>query len=98
MPASNNELILLTFNNGVARLALNRPDKRNALSRELIAQLSQAVEEIAADDSVRLLVLSSTGSVFCAGMDLEEMQNRAAEPNAHELWKRDTQVYHDLLV
>ena len=98
MPVSNNELIRFTLNDGVARITLNRPKKRNALSRELIAQLSQAVEEIAADDSVRLLVLCSTGSVFCAGMDLEEMQDRAGEPNAIELWQQDTQSYHDLLV
>jgi methylglutaconyl-CoA hydratase len=98
MPVFNNELIQLSLNDGVARLTLNRADKRNALSRELIAQLSQAVEAIATDDSVRLLVLCGAGSVFCAGMDLEEMQGRAAEANAIELWQQDTQVYHNLLV
>jgi len=98
MPASNHELIQLTINDGVARLMLDRAGKRNALSRELIAQLSEAVENVAADDSVRLLVLCGAGSVFCAGMDLEEMQDRAGEPNAIELWQQDTQSYHDLLV
>jgi methylglutaconyl-CoA hydratase len=98
MPASSNELIQLSFNDGVARLTLDRPDKRNALNRELIAELSRAVDKIAADGSVRLLVLCGAGSVFCAGMDLEEMQDRSSEANASELWKQDTQVYLDLLV
>jgi methylglutaconyl-CoA hydratase len=58
-------------------LILNRPDRRNALSRELVDRLSEAIDELAVDASVRILILSGAGSCFCAGMDLKE----AADPN-----------------
>lgn len=56
----------------VAILTLNRPEKRNALSRALTARLSDTLDEIEADGTVRVVVLAGAGSVFCAGMDLNE--------------------------
>lgn len=91
-------LLNVTFADGVRRIELNRPQKRNALSRELIRQLQAEVTKASQDDSVRLVVLAAAGPVFCAGMDLAEMQDRAAQPNAQELWQADTQTYRDLLV
>lgn len=52
---------------GVAVLALNRPDKHNAMSAEMIAELTQAAVELGADTSVRAVVLTGTGASFCAG-------------------------------
>lgn len=98
MPIISDEIVILTISDGKARIALNRSAKRNALSREMIAKLTEAVEQVAADKSVRLLTLYGVGRVFCAGMDLGEMQDRASQPNAKELWQQDTEVYHDLLV
>lgn len=82
---------------GVQRIVLSRPEKRNALTRSFLEELAMAVAAIQADGSVRALVLEAEGTVFCAGMDLGEMQQRAAEPNATEEWERDTRVYRDLL-
>lgn len=82
----------------VAYVTLDRPQKRNALSRDLIAQLTDAVARASSDAGVRLVVLAAEGTVFCAGMDLAEMQLRAAQPNARELWQDDTRAYRDLLV
>lgn len=87
-----------TVTDGIARLRLARAAKRNALSREMIAQLAQGVEAARRDESVRILVLEADGPVFCAGMDLGEMQDRARQPDALEQWHKDTVVYHDLLV
>jgi enoyl-CoA hydratase/carnithine racemase len=61
---------------GVVRLTLNRPEKRNALSRSLLAQLGSALEELAHDSAARVIVLASSGSVFCSGHDLAEMVGR----------------------
>jgi methylglutaconyl-CoA hydratase len=83
--------------NGVARIVLSRADKRNALSRELLRQLSEAVHKTAADPSARLLVLAADGPVFCAGMDLGEMQDAAGRPDARDVWQNDTQIYLDLV-
>lgn len=87
-----------TIEDGVAEITLNRPAKRNALTREFIAQLTQAVAAVAADTSARMMVLSAIGPAFCAGMDLDEMQSRAADPNAHTEWDRDARDYRDLLI
>jgi enoyl-CoA hydratase/carnithine racemase len=56
----------------VRRLTLNRPDKLNALTQELVEQLSAALAEAAADEAVHVLILRGAGRAFCAGYDLEE--------------------------
>lgn len=68
------ELVSYTLDGPAAVLTLNRPDKRNALSRALIAALSEAVERAASDPSARCLVLTGVGPAFCAGMDLDELR------------------------
>ncbi len=65
-------LIIRELDGPVARLTLNRPEKRNALSRALLAELSGALDELAGMTEVRSLVLSGAGAAFCAGMDLKE--------------------------
>lgn len=57
---------------GVATITLDSPRNRNALSRALRRQLRAALERAAGDDAVRVVVLTHTGTVFCAGMDLKE--------------------------
>jgi methylglutaconyl-CoA hydratase len=53
-------------------LTLNRPEKRNALSRALVAELSDTLDRLAAQPGVRVVVLLGAGPTFCAGMDLKE--------------------------
>lgn len=65
--------ILLESANGVARLTLNRPEKRNALSRGLLESLDAALDRIAGDTTARVVVLAANGPVFSAGHDLSEM-------------------------
>jgi methylglutaconyl-CoA hydratase len=67
---------------GVARVALNRPDKRNALDSATIAALRHALERCAGDPQVRMLQLTGAGEVFCAGADLAEMQAQARASEA----------------
>ncbi len=56
----------------VVLLTLNRPEKRNALSRALLSQLRDAFDHTLADSTIRAVVISGAGSAFCAGMDLHE--------------------------
>jgi enoyl-CoA hydratase len=56
----------------VARLTLNSPHNRNALSTALVGQLHQGLRDAAADPAVRVVVLGHTGGTFCAGADLSE--------------------------
>lgn len=65
--------------NDVCRISLNRPEKRNALHAELIAELLEAIRKVAKDPSVKILVLEGNGKSFCAGADLnwfQEMQGQ----------------------
>ncbi len=82
---------------GVARLTLDRPDKRNALRREIIQSLLDSVRQVASDPLARVLVLAARGEVFCAGMDLGQMQERTTSSNAAQEYQLDAQVYCDLL-
>ena len=59
---------------GVATLTLAREDKHNALSAQMIAELTEAAERLGSDPAVRVVVLSGAGGMFCAGGDLNWMK------------------------
>lgn len=82
---------------GISRIILNRPQKRNALTRELLKELREELRRLAESPNLRALVISATGPVFCAGMDLSQMQQTAADPRATDLWQADAQAYRDVL-
>jgi methylglutaconyl-CoA hydratase len=56
---------------GIAHIALNRPEKRNALDQELLTELREALVVSGADDRVRVVLLTGSGEDFCSGMDLQ---------------------------
>jgi len=64
---------------GIATLTLNRPEARNALNEALIEALTGAMADIAADESVRAVILTANGPVFSAGHDLKEMTAHRAD-------------------
>ncbi|MCG7519125.1 crotonase/enoyl-CoA hydratase family protein [Ruegeria sp. Ofav3-42] len=66
---------------GVATLTLDRAEKHNAMSAQMITELTQATDQLGEDDSVRVVVLTGAGKSFCAGGDLGWMQAQmAADP------------------
>ncbi|WP_425046152.1 crotonase/enoyl-CoA hydratase family protein [Primorskyibacter sp. S87] len=74
-------VILETDARGVATLTLNRPEKHNAMSAQMLNDLTQAAGRLAGDDTVRVVVLTGAGKTFCAGGDLGWMQAQmAADP------------------
>jgi methylglutaconyl-CoA hydratase len=90
------EILLYSVDLGVATLVMNRPEKRNALNRELVAALADALERAAADDEVRVVMLRGAGSDFCSGADLAELE-RIAEMGP-EASLADASVLGDLFV
>jgi enoyl-CoA hydratase/carnithine racemase len=65
---------------GIATVALNRPEARNALNRALVAELRGVVERLAADDGLRAVILTGMGDrAFCAGADLVERRTMTAD-------------------
>jgi methylglutaconyl-CoA hydratase len=65
--------ILVESKDGLARVTLNRPHRRNAFDAPMVGELCQAFDKLGQDPSVRAIVLTSTGSVFCAGADVNWM-------------------------
>jgi enoyl-CoA hydratase/carnithine racemase len=68
----SDRLVQYSVDRGIARIALDSPRNRNALSAALVGQLTQALTEAGADETVRAVELTHTGSTFCAGADLTE--------------------------
>ena len=66
-------LTIMVANDGVAVLALDRPDKRNALSRALRLEIVARLDALEQDDAVRCVVLTGAGPAFCAGFDRSEL-------------------------
>jgi enoyl-CoA hydratase/carnithine racemase len=83
----------------VGTIVLSRPEKRNALSRAMLAQISEALGDLHQQKSVRAVVLTGAGTAFCAGMDLEEMHTAATLPEAEKSQEyRDTaDAYRELV-
>jgi len=69
---------------GIATLTLNRPQARNSLSLALLQALSAEFECLAADATIRVVVLAGTGPAFCAGHDLREMREANFAPSLME--------------
>lgn len=68
--------VLRADDQGVATLTLNRPQARNALGQGMLRALIAAFDAVAADASVRVVVLAGAGPAFCAGHDLKEMRSK----------------------
>jgi methylglutaconyl-CoA hydratase len=74
-----------------AVITIDRPDKRNALSRALVAALDEAFDRAANDVVVRCIILTGTGPAFCAGMDLDELRATLG-PDRDKVWDDATKL------
>jgi 2-(1,2-epoxy-1,2-dihydrophenyl)acetyl-CoA isomerase len=68
--------LIITTQNGVRTLTLNRPDRLNAINPALHSQIEHAVMEASMDDEVRVVVITGSGRGFCAGLDLVDRKNK----------------------
>jgi len=87
--------ILTEIDLGVGIITLNRPERQNAFDDALIAELSTAIDRMATDPAVRVLVISSTGQSFCAGADLNWMKHAAEYSSSENL--RDSRALAEML-
>ena len=74
--------LLESIDKGIATLTMNRPQARNALTREMMAALSEALPRLAANPAVRLVILTGAGGAFCSGGDVKGFAKRAAGATA----------------
>jgi enoyl-CoA hydratase/carnithine racemase len=77
--------VLYECRENAAYVVLNRPERRNALSHQLVAELRQALELAARQTAVRALVIAGSGGCFCAGADLHEVLAAMAKPDREDM-------------
>jgi enoyl-CoA hydratase len=87
----NLELDRVGTDGRIGRITLNRPDKMNALSQELLFEFSDALHDYEADNSVRVVVVRGAGRAFSAGYDLAPPQRTGADAVARNFRQRDEQ-------
>ncbi len=86
--AETESALLCARENGVETLTLNRPAQYNALSEDLLSALDAALDRVAGDDAVRVVVLGANGKAFCAGHDLKQMRRNDDHAYQHELFSK----------
>lgn len=70
-------------------ITLNRPNRKNALSREMITMLGKALDDFHQEKKIRAVILTGSGNTFCSGTDLHQMQETAELGNALKQWQED---------
>src|SRR5438445_10127530 len=91
------EALLYSVDAGVARVTINRPERRNALSWTVMTELRAAVAQARSDPDVRVVVLTGAGEkAFCAGADLTGMASDAAFVETHDARGELARLFHDL--
>jgi enoyl-CoA hydratase/carnithine racemase len=82
----NAPALLREMRGGVALLTMNRPEQRNTLSEAMLASFAEILADIAADRTVRAVVLAANGPIFCAGHDLKELTARRSDADGGRLY------------
>jgi len=77
-------------------IVLDRPQRRNALARETVLEISQALEDLHQQKSVRGVILTGSGGCFCAGMDLHEIHATNQQEEPYSVWHDDAIALRDL--
>jgi len=78
-------------------ILINRPDKHNALSREIVAMLDQAFEDFHQQRDVRGVILTGIGDTFCSGTDLVQLQETSRDKDAMQTWHQDVNLFRGLI-
>lgn len=78
-------------------IILERPDKRNALSRLMFLQLLRAFEDLHQQKNVRAVILTGAGAAFCAGADMAELHTTYGTDDVLEQWQRDSMQFRELV-
>jgi len=92
-----NDLSLLSVKDHVGTITLNRPKQYNALSRPMIASISELLDKINEDKDIHVVVLAANGPGFCAGHDLKEIRENRSEKYIKALFKECSQMMLNIL-
>src|SRR5450432_3274614 len=90
-------VLLIEAIEAVARLTLNRPKAMNSLNLAILDELERSLDKIERDNALRVLVITGTGSAFCAGADLKEVLDGQALPAGQADFLDRANVVYDRL-
>ena len=90
-------LVNVEDNGAVRHLVLNRPEKRNALNGDVLAELGPAIEAAADDASVRVVIVRGEGAMFSSGMDLNDLRDLSEDPSGLRRFRRPLIQWWNLL-
>jgi methylglutaconyl-CoA hydratase len=89
-------MLQIKSHNSVATVMLDRPDRCNALSRELIERLKEALSDLHQEKKIRAVILAAMGSTFCAGVDLQQWHETLDQREPLQQWNEDVNSLKDL--
>ncbi|WP_414473578.1 enoyl-CoA hydratase [Microvirga sp. M2] len=95
--ASDEPILTRDEREGVVTLTLNRPGQYNALSEEMLRALQRNLDELAADEAVRCVVIAAAGKAFCAGHDLKQMRSHPRQDYYEDLFRRCGHVMQSIV-
>ncbi len=91
-------IIISDIKDSVAKITLNRPEKKNALSTKLRNEMTDALTELAGNPDLKMVVITGSGNTFSAGFDLKEFQKGLMDPGFNgKLWASSDRFHHTLL-
>jgi methylglutaconyl-CoA hydratase len=93
----NFQTLQLAYDSGIATITLNRPEKRNALSFQLVAEILSALDEVEKSEAM-IVILTGAGKAFCAGLDLDELKSLIGKTHAENVEdsRRMVQIFRRL--
>ena len=89
--------LIVETDQSVATITLNRPRQYNALSAELLESICDTLDTIAADDTVRAVILAANGRAFCTGHDLKQMRQNAQKAAHHKLFSKCSEMMQKIV-
>ncbi|MHA1377447.1 MAG: enoyl-CoA hydratase/isomerase family protein [Candidatus Helarchaeota archaeon] len=95
MESANFKLLLLERKGKIGILTLNRPEKKNALSKPLRLEIMQALDIVKEDKKIRSLIIYGGEEIFCAGFDKGEVQGALQSPETSEIFVHDLIIFHN---
>ncbi len=90
------ESIVVAKSDGIATLTLNRPQRANAMNRQMVEDLGLALDDLEADPGIRVIIVTGAGAAFTAGFDLKEQAER--RPRGTEVWQDMLALYSGMIL
>jgi methylglutaconyl-CoA hydratase len=94
---SSSSAIQLRVDKPSGTIILNRPDKKNAITSEMVEKISEAIEDFRQQKSVSSLIIVGSGDYFSSGTDLSELHAKSQEENVFEYWHQDATRFVELI-